>query len=232
VRTALVTGSSRGLGRTVAEQLLNRGYSVVGCSRTEVEFSHQSYRHYVADVTDEIAVRRMFHEMAVEKIYIDVLINNAGMSASSLALWTSPQTFADVINVNLVGAFIVTREAIRVMKARGFGRIINFSSINVPLSSVGGAPYNASKAGLENLSATLARECGADDITVNCVGLAVVADTGMADHLAASAINEKQMALMKPASVDIEQVMHVIEFFAAPEARNITAQTTYFGGLR
>jgi 3-oxoacyl-[acyl-carrier protein] reductase len=172
----------------------------------------------------------MFAEIASTRGGVDLLINNAGSASSQVALLMSSATFASVVQTNLVGTFIVTREALRLMKRRRFGRIINFSSINVPLASVGGAAYNASKAALESLAKTLSRECANDDIAINCIGLSLVAGSGMVEAVAPAALAAKQQALIKPASLDIAEVMHAIEFFASPQARNITGQTIYCVG--
>jgi 3-oxoacyl-[acyl-carrier protein] reductase len=231
-RSAVVTGSSRGIGRDVAVQLLERGYSVIGCARGASDLQHKEYQHFRLDVTDEVSVCNMFREIAAKCGRLDLLINNAAMTKSHVALLTPLAEFASVVEVNLIGAFIVAREAIRLMKRTRFGRIINMSSINVPLASIGGAAYNASKAGLENMATTLSRECADDDITINCIGLSIVAGSGMAKSLNLAALTAKQQALIKPGSIDITDIIHAIEFFAAPQARNITGQTVYFGGVR
>ncbi len=163
--------------------------------------------------------------------HLDVVINNAGVSSSRLALFTPASVFMSVLEANLLGAFIVMRESIRLMKRAKFGRIINFSSINVPLASVGGASYNASKAALENLSITLSRECASDDITINCIGLSLVSESGMVDGLSQEALAAKQQQLIKPSLLGIQDVLHAINFFASPHARSITGQTIYFGGV-
>lgn len=231
-RTTVITGSGRGIGRDIATYLIERGDAVIGCSRGGSQLSHAKYRHFCTDVSDEVSVRKMFSEIASEFGRVDLVINNAGLALSRPALLTSAAEFASIIQVNLIGAFIVSREAIRLMKRTRFGRIVNFSSINVPLASSGGAAYSAAKAGLENLAITLSRECAKDDITINSVGVSLVAGSGMVKELSAAALTEKQSALIKSALIEITEIIHVIEFFAAPDARNITGQTVYFGGVR
>ncbi len=231
-RTVLITGSSRGVGRSLCERFTARGDLVFGCSRSDNgALAHEHYRHFVLDVSDETAVRAMFAAIIAANPRLDLVINNAGVSAAQFALLTSAADFTAVVQANLVGAFVVMREAIRAMKRTRFGRIVNFSSINVPLASAGAASYNASKAGLAALGATLSRECAADDITVNCIGLSLVRGSGMVERLTSSALAAKQQALIKPSLLDIEEVIHAIDFFAAPAARNITGQTVYFGGI-
>ena len=138
----------------------------------------------------------------------------------------------DSLETNLVGAFTVLRETIKHMMRAKRGRIVNISSINVPLGSVGGALYNASKAGLENLGHTLAREIGAADITVNTIGLSLVAGSGMAADLSDKALADKQAGLIRPDPITTEEIAHAIDFFASDAARNITNQIVYFGGVR
>ena len=117
------------------------------------------------------------------------------------------------------------------MQRQRYGRIVNFSSINVPLGSVGSALYNASKAGVEAMARALTRECGNVDITINTLGLSLVANSGMLDSLSPKALAAKQEALLKPKVLEVEEIMHAINFFASPLARNISCQTVYFGGV-
>lgn len=231
-RVVLVTGSSRGIGRQIAESMAARGDIVIGCSRSsEGVLEHERYQHQVLDVSDDSAVRAMIAGIAEAHRRLDLVINNAGMSSSQLGLLTSASAFSNIVEANLTGAFVVMREAIRVMKRVRFGRIVNFSSINVPLASVGGAAYNASKAALENLCITLSRECAGDDITINCLGLSLVHASGMVDRLSPDALAAKQAGLIKPALLDVSEIMHAIDFLAAPAARNVTGQKIYFGGV-
>lgn len=231
-RGVVITGTSRGVGRALAQMLVERGWTVFGCSRTSCDLVHDRYRHFSLDITDEQAVRVMFEAVRSASPRLDLVINNAGITQARMALFTSVAEVNQIVGVNLIGAFIVTREAIKLMKRSRFGRIINMSSINVPLAASGSALYNATKAALENLATTLSRECAGDDITINCLGLSLVANSGMAEGLSEAALATKQRALSKPGLLDILEIVHAIDFLAAPEAKNITGQTIYFGGIR
>lgn len=227
-----MTGSSRGVGRGLVEALVAEGDYVYGCSRSSDQLlEHERYRHVSLDVANEAAVRAMLNRIVTTHGRIDVVVNNAGVSSSRLALFTPASDFMNVLEANLVGAFVVMRESIRLMKRAKFGRIINFSSINVPLASVGCASYNASKAALENLCITLSRECASDDITINCIGLSLVGDSGMVDALPQESLAAKQQCLIKSSLLSIQDVRHVVNFLASPYSRNITGQTIYFGGV-
>lgn len=230
--TFLITGTSRGLGRLLAEAYAKAGHQVFGCARSNSDFAHENYRHIIVDINDDVSVRDLFKEIVAADGQIDVLINNAGLTLSRPAILTTTPEAERVFQTNVLSAFAVMRETIKHMKRARRGRIINMSSINVPLGSVGGAIYNASKAALENLGDTLSREVASDDITVNTLGLSVVADTGMTDELSDKALKEKQAGLVKPNPINVTEITHAIDFLTSEAARNITNQIVYFGGVR
>lgn len=228
----LITGSSRGIGRQLAEHYAGQGHMVFGCSRGRPDFVHDRYCHITADVADESSVLALFSEISRSARHLDLLVNNAGLAMSRYALLTGESEAERVIRANFLGAFLVMREAIKLMKRRGFGRIVNFSSVNVPLGSAGSAIYSASKASLEHLGYTLSREIASDNITINTIGLSLVAGSGMGEALNAEALRDKQRSLLKPALLDISEIVHVIDFFASVKTSNITNQILYFGGVR
>ena len=229
--SVMVTGSSRGLGRAITEHFLSTGIQVVGCSRQPSDLSHPNYMHFCLDVSKEIDVKNMFKEAASWGAPIGLLINNAGISQNSLGVFTSGQVAEGILETNLLGNFFVTREALKIMQRKNFGRVINFSSINIPLQSVGSSLYNASKAGIDAMSKVLVRECVKADITINTLGLSLVENSGMLDGLTPKAITEKQQALAKPGTLTSLEIIHAIEFLFSPLAKNITGQTIYFGGV-
>lgn len=229
--SVLITGTSRGLGKALAEQFLKEGLVVYGCSRQASSIDHQDYRHFTVDVSDEPGVVSMLKQIAALKVPVNLLINNAGLTQASLGILTRGASAQDILNTNLLGNFLVSRETLKLMQRQRYGRIVNFSSINVPLGSVGSALYNASKAGVEAMARALTRECGNVDITINTLGLSLVANSGMLDSLSPKALAAKQEALLKPKVLEVEEIMHAINFFASPLARNISCQTVYFGGV-
>ena len=230
--TLLITGASHGLGRALAETYAKAGHRVFGCGRSNSDLIHENYRHIIADINDDDTVRGLFKEIVAAGGLVDVLINNAGLTLSRPAMLTTTPEAEKIMRTNVLGAFAVMRETIKHMKRTRHGRIINISSINVPLGSTGGAVYNASKAALENLGHTLSREVARDDITLNTIGLSVVANTGMTDELNDKSLKEKQAGLVKPKLIDVTEITHTIDFIISEEARNITNQIIYFGGVR
>jgi 3-oxoacyl-[acyl-carrier protein] reductase len=186
----------------------------------------------VVDVSDEASVVAMFASIRAIGWAPRLLINNAGLSQKSLAVFTTGASARQILEVNLVGAFVVSREAVKAMQRQRFGRIVNLSSINVPLASAGGAIYNASKAGLESLGVSLAGECRQYDITINSIGLSLVAGTGMVESLDEKALEAKKVQLIKPKPIETAEIVAAIDYFASDTARNVTGQVLYFGGVR
>lgn len=231
IKSILITGSSRGLGLSLAEHYANLGYTVYGCSRGANLFKSDNYEHFCLDVGNEAEVVEMFRKISANKIPLEILINNAGLTQSSLGVFTGGNIANQIIQTNLIGAFFVVREAIKIMMRHKYGRVINFSSINVPQRSSGSAIYNASKAGLAAFSDVLARECCAQDITFNTIALSIVANSGMAESLDQKSIKVKQAGLLKPGFLTTKEVIHAIDFFISPLAKNITCQTLNFGGV-
>ena len=228
----LITGTSRGLGAALAQAYLAAGERVVGCSRGAATIAHTNYRHYTVDVSDELSIAMMFADMREKKWVPWLLVNNAALAQKSLATFTSALTAKEILDVNLLGTFLICRETLKLMQRHRFGRIVNLSSINVPLASVGSSLYNATKAGLDAMGSSLANECKTYDITVNSIGLSLVANTGMAESLSEAALVAKQAHLLKPKLLETAEIVAAINFFASAEAKNITGQLLYFGGVR
>jgi 3-oxoacyl-[acyl-carrier protein] reductase len=227
----LITGTSRGLGNMLAKAYLDLGMSVVGCSRQKSTIDHSGYTHFIADVSKETDVSSMVREIVSLKLPIHLLINNAGLTQSSLSVLTRAKNAEEIILTNLLGSFLVSKEVLKVMQRQRYGRIVNFSSINVPLGSIGSSLYNATKAGVDVMSRVFTAECGSADITVNTLGLSLVLGTGMVESLNTKALKAKQNCLPKPNNLSLDEIIHAINFLASPLSRNISSQTIFFGGV-
>lgn len=226
----LITGASRGVGRGLADALAARGDEVIGCSRSGSDLTRGSYEDVIMDVTDAAAVAAVFAGLRERSALPDVVVLGAGVASASPALFQSPAAFRDVLDANVVGAFTVAREALHGMLRAGAGRIVFLSSINTRLHSPGGLAYNASKAAVEEMTRTLARECTAGDVTVNALGLSLVAGEGMAAALTESEVARKSAQLPRPEPVGIPEIVHALDFLVAPAARSVTGQVIFFGG--
>lgn len=225
----LITGSSRGIGRTLCETFLERGWKVFGCSRSESDIVHPNYRHFTLDVADEKAVVRMYSAIRTSGFPLYGLIANAGVASMNHALITPKATIDHVFNVNVVGTILCSREAGKLMVGRKSGRIITFGSVAVPYHLEGEAVYTASKAAVEAYTKVLARELGGLGITVN-----VVAPNPVKTDLIAGVPEAKMEALVNRQSIKrfgtFEDVLFAIDFFLDTRSSFVTGQVLYLGG--
>jgi gluconate 5-dehydrogenase len=178
-RTALVTGSSRGLGRSIAEGLAKAGARVVvnGADAARVETAVQEMRAagYAVegtafDVTEEAAIMATFERLDKAGLAIDILVNNAGIQIRKPLVEFSSADWRKVIETNLTSAFVIGREAAKRMIPRKRGKIINVASLASELARPTIAPYTAAKAGIKNLTKSMAVEWAASGIQANGIG--------------------------------------------------------------
>jgi 3-oxoacyl-[acyl-carrier protein] reductase len=178
-RVAVVTGASRGIGRAVAESLGADGLAVACAYRSDEVGAKETVERVIdaggdalafrVDVSVEQDVRDLFGQVQEWKEAPLILVNNAGVSVDGLAIRYSAEDLATTLSVNLVGAFLCAREALRPMLRARWGRIVNVSSAAGLIGNPGQAAYSASKAGVIGLTRSLAREVGGRGITVNAV---------------------------------------------------------------
>ena len=161
-KVALVTGGGSGIGKAIAKALLGEGCKVIINGRNEEKLNQakselgDNVESIVCDVTDEEQVENTFNGIISNYGKFDILINNAGMAAKAKAHELKYETWKKVINVNLNGAFLCAREAMKIMIKQKSGRIINIGSISGQMSRPENAAYTASKFGLEGLTRALA----------------------------------------------------------------------------
>ena len=226
----LVTGSSKGIGRFLAEHYLARGHVVVGCSRGGTEWSHPDYHHFRADVSCEAEVLPIFKEISKQFSRLDHLINNAGIAAMNHSVLMPIKSVRAIFETNVVGTFLFCQEAARLMQRRKTGRIVNLSTVAVPLRLEGEAAYAASKAAIVSLTSILAKELASFGVTVNAVGPTPV-QTDLIKNVPPAKIDAllQQQALKRFGR--FEDVANVVDFYLDPKSDFITGQTLYLGGV-
>jgi gluconate 5-dehydrogenase len=178
-RTALVTGSSRGLGRAIAEGLAMAGAKLIvnGVDPTRVETAVADLRAagYSAegsafDVTDEAGIVEAFNRFDADGIEVDILVNNAGIQLRKPLVEFTSAEWRKVIETNLTSAFVIGREAAKRMIPRQRGKIVNIGSLASELARPTVGPYTAAKGGIKNLTRSMAVEWAASGIQANAIG--------------------------------------------------------------
>lgn len=230
-KVILITGTSRGLGRFLVDYYLDKGYTVLGCSRSPVTCNRADYHHFCLNIGDSKASAKLFAEIRKVHKRLDILVNNAAVFSNNLIAMTADPAIAEIVDTNIKAAMVFSREACRIMQKNKFGRIVNMSSIAVPLKERGAAVYAASKAALEYFGEVLAREVYGDGITVNNVSLSLVKGSGMLELLSGE-VRERMLArTVAREYISMEDVVHVIDFLIAERSKKITAQTICVGGV-
>jgi 3-oxoacyl-[acyl-carrier protein] reductase len=226
----LISGARKGIGRSLVEHYLQRGYRVVGCSRQPADWEAAGYQHYCADVREEAAVRQLVADVRNRMGGLQVLINNAGVAGMNHALLTPLISVKEILETNVVGTFLLCREAARLLRLAPHARIVNFSTVAVPLRLEGEAVYAASKASVEMLTRVLARELAPLGITCNAVGPTPI-ETDLIRGVPRPKIERLLAAQAIPRLGQPADVANVIDFFLRPESDFVTGQVLYLGGV-
>lgn len=226
----LITGTRKGIGMYLAHHYVNKGHVVIGCSRNLPDWSLEGYEHYQVDVSDEKAVKEMFFSIKKKYGRLDHLINNAGIASMNHFMLTPVTTVNKILNTNVIGTFLLSREAAKLMQKNGYGRIVNFTTVAAPLKLEGESVYAASKAAVISLTEVTARELSPYGITVNSIG-----PTPIETDLIRSVPKEKLEALIERQAIKrygtVEDVANVTDFFLQEQSSFITGQTLFLGGV-
>jgi 3-oxoacyl-[acyl-carrier protein] reductase len=226
----LITGARKGIGRSLAEHYLRQGFWVAGCSRQPSDLTHERYVHHCVDVCDEAAVRGLMTELRGHMATLRAVINNAGTAAMNHALLTPLATARSLVETNFLGTFLVCRESARLLRNAPHPRIVNVSTVAVPLNLEGEAVYAASKAAVETLTRVLARELAPLAITCNAVGPTPV-ETDLIRNVPSEKMNRLLAQQAIPRLGKPEEVANVVDFFLRPESDFVTGQVIYLGGV-
>lgn len=239
VKAALVTGASRGIGKAIAEELAKTGLAVflTYVSKPDeaenaakgINASGGRARAFRLDVGDPEAVGAFFQDNIKDKAELAVLVNNAGITKDGLMLRMKDSDWDAVLNVNLRGAFVCTREAAKLMTRQRCGRIINITSVSGQMGNPGQINYASSKAGLIGLTKAAAKELAPRNITVNAVAPGFI-ETDMTAALPEEAQKAylAQIPLKRLGSVD--DIAAAVAFLASDRAAYITGQILAVNG--
>lgn len=225
----LITGSRKGIGRALVEHFVEKGAIVEGCSRSEPDWVLDGYTHHCLDVVDDVQVRAMVRSISKRHGRLDVLVNNAGIASVSHSLLMPTTTAREIVETNFLGAFVVAREATKLMQRHRYGRIISIGSVAPALRIEGEAVYAASKSALLTFTQVFAREVASYGVTCN-----VVASTPIPTDLIAEVPGDKidqitqQLAVKRLGTV--EDLLNVVDFFASRRSDYVTGQVIYLGG--
>lgn len=238
-KVALITGATRGIGKQIALTLSKEGYSIVLNYRKETEELNSLIKEIESNGVECLAVKgdvSIFDDCknlaisAIEKFgKIDVLVNNAGITKDTLLARMTKEDFEQVINVNLVGTFNVTKNVISYMMKARFGRIINISSVVGVSGNAGQTNYSASKAGIIGFTKSLAKEVSSRNILVHAVAPGFI-ESDMTNVLKDEVKEEivKNIPLKRIGKP--EDVSNVVKFLASDDSSYITGQVINVDG--
>lgn len=214
---ALVTGGNKGIGKAIAERLKADGHTVVTMARSGGDVQ--------ADVGDAEAVKAAFTEVREKFGPVLVLINNAGQTRDGLAIRMSAEDWEAVVDTNLNGAFHCTRQALDDMLSARYGRIVNISSVVGERANAGQSNYGAAKAGMLQLTRTIAREMARKGITCNAITPGFI-ETDMTAEVSA----DIKKAIPAGRTGKPEEVAHAVSFLLSDEASYVNGATLAVDG--
>jgi len=234
-RSALVTGSTRGIGRSIAETLAGCGakVAVVGRDRTRADDVAKQLpgtaKGFACDVSDVASVTKLVEEVEKELGAIDILVNNAGLTRDNLLMRLKDDDWNAVIDANLRGAFVAIRAATRGMMKRRWGRVINIASIVGIVGNKGQANYAASKAGLIGLTKSVAKELASRNILANAVAPGFI-ETDMTAAMTPEARTTLAQQIPLERLGTPNDIAGVVGFLASDYATYITGQVFVVDG--
>lgn len=229
-KTVLITGSSRGVGELLAQHFLAEGAAVVGVARGDARYQHERYQHFQADLADPQAVARLFAALRAGVRTLDIVINNAAVLTSQYAMIMPASAAQEMVNINLLAPFLISREAAKLMRKSKSGRIINIGSMAASLEPEGDSVYAACKAALSTLANVMAKEFASFNVTCNTIGITAI-ETDMLRQLSREKVDAVIARLPIPRYATPDDILNAVDFFASERSSYITAQTLYLGGV-
>jgi 3-oxoacyl-[acyl-carrier protein] reductase len=232
MKTALVTGASRGIGNAIALELKQKGYSVIGTATTQTgvdSLLEKDIEGYILDLNSKDSIDQFWGLLEENNKSISVLINNAGITRDNIVLRMSDEEWSDIMNVHLYGTFQLCKRSLKMMLKNKWGRIINISSASASIGNRGQSNYAAAKAGVEAFTKSLAKEVGKRDITINSVAPGFIS-TDMTEQN--EGINTEYVVKEIPLGRfgEPNEVASLVCFLCSEDASYITGQTVHING--
>ena len=238
-KVALITGGTRGIGKEIACTLAEENYDIIINYRTEneelmklkKEIEQKRVRCLLlkGDVSNFEDCKKLVEEAINRVNHIDVLVNNAGITKDMLLMRMKPEDFNEVINVNLIGTFNMTKNVINYMMKERKGRIINVSSVVGISGNAGQTNYAASKAGIIGFTKSLAKEVASRNILVNAIAPGFI-QTDMTNILKENVKDEIEKTIPLKRMGTVEDVANVVKFLASKDSSYITGQVINIDG--
>lgn len=233
-KIVIITGSSRGVGLQITKHFIKNGATVIGLSTGDSTFKDEKYKHFSVNIGDAESITNCFKkEICKQFKRIDIVINNAAVMTSQYSMVMPIKNAIDMVNVNLLGVFFVSREASKLMRGKEEGRIINIGSMASSLEPIGDSIYAATKAGISSLANVMAKELSSMNITCNTLAITAIETDMLNSHSATAQVKIKEIinSLPMPRMASADDILNVIDFFASDRSSYITAQTIFLGGI-
>ena len=228
----LITGASRGIGKDIALKSKEKGYEVLGTSTTNEGVSNlreNGIHGLQLNLNDKKSVESFNYLLTQEHPDIAVLVNNAGITRDNIILRMTEEEWMDVLNINLNGAFKISKTVLKFMLKKRWGRILNITSTSASTGNRGQANYAAAKAGIEAFSKSLAKEVGSRGITVNAIAPGYI-QTDMTKVISEKVKEEILSQIPLSRFGKPEEISQLVDFLISDEASYITGQTIHING--
>ena len=235
-KNVLITGGTGGIGKTLVKAMNNEGANllITGTNEEKLQKFVQNFSGKVDYVACDLSNIKNISNilLSIEKVFdnkVDVLVNNAGITCDNIALRMKEEEWNKVININLNSTFFLTKEIIKLMIKKRYGRVVNISSVVASSGNAGQTNYCASKAGIEAMSRSLALEVAKRGITINCLAPGFI-ETNMTENILK---NNKELILSK---IPVDRigvpadVASMVCFLSSDNASYITGQTIHING--
>ncbi|MBX9866898.1 MAG: 3-oxoacyl-ACP reductase FabG [Burkholderiales bacterium] len=235
-KIALVTGASRGIGRSIATTLAKNGITVIGTATSEsgaeaiTEYLKEFGGRGVAlNVNDKANIDAVVKDIAATEGDLTILVNNAGITKDGLLMRMKEEDWDDVLDTNLKSVFLLVKAAIRGMTKAKFGRIINVASVVGFMGNAGQVNYSAAKGGMIAMTKSLAKEFGSRNVTANCVAPGFI-QTDMTDKLPEDVRDAYIKNIPLGRFGQVEDIANAVKYLASDEAGYVTGSTIHVNG--